>query len=117
MTAEREAAEDSVERLRAQCAAIGFDLDKASSSLVERMRLLAEYSKTFDDARRMASYADRIFRHYDLARPAEAFSPLERQTVVLACLFSDIGKTGPEHADADGRRLIAEAFAVENVRD
>jgi hypothetical protein len=111
------AAEESVQQLRVQCAAIGFDLDRASSSLVERMRLLAEHSKTFDDARRMASYAERIFRHYETARPAEAFSALERQTVVLACLFSDIGKTGPEEADAEGRRLIVEAFAVENVDD
>jgi hypothetical protein len=117
MTVDGGTAEDSVERLRVQCAAIGFDLEKASSSLVERMRLLAEHSKTFDDAKRMSSYADRIFRHYDMTKPAEAFTALERQTVVLACLFSDIGKTGPEDADADARRLIAEAFAVENVRD
>ena len=106
-----------MELLRVQCAAIGFDLDKAKSSLVERMRLLAEHSKTFDDARRMSSYADRIFRHYERVKPAEAFDELERQTVLLACLFSDIGKTGPEDADADARRLIAEAFAIENVRD
>jgi hypothetical protein len=115
---EAAATEESVRQLRVQCAAIGFDLDGASSSLVERMRLLAEHSKTFDDARRTASYAERLFRHYETRRPAaEGFSALERQTVVLACLFSDIGKTGPEDADADGRRLIAEAFAVENVDD
>lgn len=81
------------------------------------MRLLAEHSKTFDDARRMSSYAERFFRHYDTAKPKKAFSALERQTVVLACLFSDVGKTGPADADADDRRLVAEAFAVENVRD
>lgn len=109
-------AEACVEQLRAQCAAIGFELEEASS-LVERMRLLAEHSNTFDDASRMSSYADRIFRHYDAAKPAQAFSALERQTVVLACLFSDIGKTGPADAGAEARRVIAEAFAVENVRD
>jgi hypothetical protein len=108
---------DSVEQLRLECAKIGFDLDRAGSSLVERMRLLAECTKTCDDAQRMASYASRVFRHYDLAKPDKAFDPLERQTVVLACFFSDIGKTGPEHADAEARRLIAEAFAVENVPD
>ncbi len=111
------AAEDCVEELRGQCAAIGFDLDNASSSLVERMQLLAEQSNTFDDASRMSSYASRIFRHYEVSKPAQAFTPLERQTVVLACLFSDIGKTGPVDAGADARRVIAEAFAVENVRD
>jgi hypothetical protein len=81
------------------------------------MRLLAERSGTFDDARRMASYAERIFRHYDVTKPSEAFGALERQTVVLACLFSDIGKTGPADASMEDARLVAEAFAVENVRD
>lgn len=110
-------ADDPIEGLRALCAAIGFDLDDAERLLIERVRLLAEHSRTFDDAIRMASYAERIFRHYDVAKPAEAFGALERQTVVLACLFSDIGKTGPAGADVEDARLVAEAFAVENVRD
>ncbi len=114
MPAERE---EAVERLRAQCAAVGFDLDKASGALIDRMCLLSEHSKTFDDATRTASYAERIFRYYETTKPAEAFTELERQTVVLACLFSDVGKTGPEHADAEGRRLIVEMFSVENVGD
>jgi len=117
MTDEGGATDDAVEGLRARCAALGFALDEAGCSLVERLRLLAEHSKAFDDAMRMASYADRIFRHYDMARPAEAFTAVERQTVALACLFSDIGKTGPADADADARRLVTEVFAVENVRD
>lgn len=116
MSADREA-DDSLEQLRAQCTAFGFDLDHAGSSLLERMRLLAERSKSFDDAMRLTAYADRIFRHYDAVKPAAAFSPVERQTVVLACLFSDVGKTGPEDAGPEDRRLIAEVFAVENVRD
>jgi hypothetical protein len=105
------------ERLRLHCEAIGFDLDQAKGSLVERVRLLAKHTETFEDAKRLSSYADRLFRHYDAVRPEDAFSALERQTIVLACLFSDIGKTGPEGADDEARRLIAEAFAVENVRD
>lgn len=110
-------ADESLRRLRGQCDAIGFDLDRASSSLLERMQLLAQHSGTFDDAIRLATYADRIFRHYDATKPAASFTPLERQTVVLASLFSDIGKTGPADADAEARRIIVEAFAVENVRD
>jgi hypothetical protein len=117
MTQRSAKADEAIKRLRAHCAAIGFDLDQAASSLVERMRLLAEHSKTFDDASRMSDYAERIFRHYDVAKPSEAFTLLERQTIVLACLFSDVGKTGPANADANDRRLIVEAFAVENVRD
>ncbi len=108
---------DPLSRLRAACAASGFDLDTASASLVERMRLLEEHSRTFEDARRMASYAERIFRHYETNGAAQAFTPVERQTVVLACLFSDIGKTGPAYAGPEARRYVAEAFGVENVRD
>jgi len=108
---------DPMEPLRERCAATGFDLDRADPSLVDRMRLLARDSKTFDDANRMSSYADRIFRHYEEVKPDAAFDSVERRTVVLGCLFSDIGKTGPADADAEGRRLVAEIFAVENVRD
>jgi len=104
------------QRLHAHCAAVGFELE-ADGMLLERMRLVGEESKTFDDALRMASLAQRIFRYYETTKPASALTPVERRTVILASLFSDIGKTGPAHADADDRRLIAEAFAVENVRD
>lgn len=117
MTADRQNAGDPLERLRARCTEFGFDLERAGGSLLERMRLLAEQSKAFDDALRLTSYAEQIFRHYDLTKPTRAFTPLERQTVVLACLFSDVGKTGPEGAGPEDRRRIAEAFAVENVRD
>lgn len=110
-------ADDSLRRLRGQCSAIGFDLDRASHTLVERMQLLAEHSGTFDDALRLASYAERVFHHYDATKPENAFTPIERQTVVLASLFSDLGKTGPAEADAHARRIVVEAFAVENVRD
>jgi hypothetical protein len=117
MPANHEIPDDPVQPMRARCASVGFDLDRAGGSLVDRIRLLGEQSQTLDDALRMASYADRIFRHYDATKPDAAFTALERQTVILACLFSDIGKTGPEDADASARRLIAEAFAVENVED
>lgn len=109
--------DDPIEGLRASCAAVGFDVEKADRSLGERVRVLAEHSCTFDDARRMVSYAERIFAHYDLTKPDRAFGALERQTVVLGCLFSDIGKTGPAGAAIEDARLVAEAFAVENVRD
>lgn len=110
-------ADDALSRLRAGCATFGFDLDAASEGLVERLRLLEENSPTFEDARRMATYAERVFRHYEAQGPAMAFTPIERQTVVLACLFSDIGKTGPADAGPEARRYVAEVFGVENVRD
>lgn len=108
---------DRSEALSVICAEVGFDLDRASSSLRDRMHLLAEHSEIFDDAVRMASQAREVFRYYDTTKPAEAFTPNERLTVVLATLFSDIGKTGPANADHDARRLIVEMFAVEGVKD
>jgi hypothetical protein len=103
--------------LRAICAEVGFDLDQATPALVERMWLLAEYSQTFDDAVRMAGYARQVFAYYEAHKPSEAFTPSEQRQIVLACLFSDIGKTGPAHADRDGQRLIVEMFSIEGVRD
>jgi hypothetical protein len=108
---------DSLKRLRAHCLRVGFDLDRASPSLVHRMQLLAERSQTLDDATRTASYAERIFDHYDATKPSATFTPLERRTIVLACLFSDVGKTGPVGANEDDRRLIVDMFSVEGVRD
>lgn len=96
---------------------MGFDLARADAALVDRVRVLEERGETFADAERMAAAAEAVFAHYERAHPDEAFTPSERRTVVLGCLFSDIGKTGPAHADAEGRALVADMFAVENVRD
>lgn len=109
--------DDPVERVRPYCAAVGFDLATAEGALLDRLRLIAEGSKTFDDAIRLASFAERVFRHYEETKPARAFTPEERRTVVLACLFSDIGKTGPPEADDTLRRYVVDVFAIENVKD
>jgi hypothetical protein len=103
--------------LRSICSEVGFDLAHADAALLQRMELLAEYSETVSDAKRMVGAAQAIFRHYETAKPSVAFSASERRTVVLGCLFSDIGKTGPAAADENGRRLIVEMFAVERVSD
>lgn len=85
--------------------------------VLERMRILAASSETATDGTRMARWAAAVFDHYDAANPSRPWTPVERSTVVLGCLFSDIGKTGPLHADADGQILIAEMFSVEGVKD
>lgn len=108
---------DSTSRLRAVCLEVGFDLDHAKASIVDRMRLLSEHTETFDDASRMAMFAHDVFRYYAERKPERAFSALEQRTVVLGCLFSDVGKTGPERANAAERRLVAEMFSIENVDD
>lgn len=109
--------DDPLERLRPHCAAVGFDLGVAEEALLERMRLIADGSKTFDDALRMAGLARRVFRYYEETKPERAFTEEEQRTVVLASLFSDIGKTGPAEADATARRYVVDVFAVENVKD
>jgi hypothetical protein len=103
--------------LRAICAKVGFDYDRVDASICDRMRLLASNTETIADSERMAEYAFDVFRYYDETKPAEAFSDVERQTIVLGCLFSDVGKTGPKGADADDQKLIVEMFSIENVQD
>ncbi len=108
---------ETTDRLCALAAEVDFDFQRLAPSVVERLRLLAEYTETVRDAERMVSRARQVFRHYETSKPAAAFSDVERRIVVLGCLFSDIGKTGPSNADASGQRLIVEMFGVEGVRD
>jgi len=106
---------ETIARIRALCAEVGFDLDNVRASIIERMQLLSEHSETVADGARMIARAWQIFGYYERAKPAQAFTELERRIVVLGCLFSDIGKSGPVGANADGQALIAEMFAVEGV--
>lgn len=106
-----------MQRLRAICAEVGFDLARAEASLIDRIRLLADVTETVADCERMVASARRVFRYYEETKPRDAFSESERQIVVLGCVFSDIGKTGPSSADTSGQRLVVEMFAVEGVRD
>lgn len=107
----------AVERVSGICERVGFDLRHAGDDVLRRLELLAEYSETVSDLERMAALAFRLFRYYDESCPHEGFGEVERRTVVLGCLFSDIGKTGPKHADAAGQRLIVEMFSIERVED
>jgi hypothetical protein len=108
---------DPIECLRGLCADVGFDLDRADASLLDRMRLLADQTESVSDAERMVAIANAVFRHYDSEKPADAFNEAERRIVVLGCLFADVGKTGPRDASPADRTMIAAMFAVENVRD
>jgi hypothetical protein len=108
---------DAVQAMRALCAGVEFDLDGVKPSVVDRLRLLDEHSETVADSTRMIARAWDVFRYYERMQPADSFTEVERRIVVLGCLFSDIGKTGPLGASADGQTLIAEMFAVEGVRD
>jgi hypothetical protein len=102
-------------RLRLICAAQGLSLGALEPRILERMRLLAETTETVKDCQRIAGLAERMFAFYEHKRPSDRFNAIEQKTVVIGSLFSDIGKTGPAHADHDGQRLVTEMFSVERV--
>ena len=108
---------DSLQRLRAACAEVGFDFDSVAPAVVARIRLLAECTETVSDCERMIAIARDVFRYYDRVKPLASFNQAERRIVVLGCVFSDIGKTGLASASTSGQRLVLEMFAVEGVPD
>jgi len=107
----------SFERLGTICADVGLDLERIRPSIVARMRLLAETTETVNDCERAVRIANDIFRYYDVSKPLERFTALERRIVVIGTIFSDIGKSGPAGAGPDGQQLVAEMFAVECLMD
>lgn len=118
LTIQAASAKTPLGRLRAICAHSGLDLDKVDPTILERMRLLAETTETLRDCERATEIAEDIFRYYEVFKPPrERFTVLERRTVVIGTLFSDIGKSGPASASADGQRLVAEMYGVERVLD
>lgn len=107
----------AVARIEAIAAEVGFDVRHLAPFILERMRLLASSSETVSDGARMVDFARKVFARYDASNPDRPWSAMERRTVVLGSLFSDIGKTGPLHATEEGQRLFTEMFAVERVDD
>jgi hypothetical protein len=107
----------SLDRLRTVCADVGFDLERIRPSILARMRLLADTTKTVSDCERAVRIANDVFRYYDVSKPLKRFTALERRIVVIGTIFSDIGKSGPAGATLDGQQLVAEMFAVECVMD
>jgi hypothetical protein len=108
---------DAIAAMRAVVVDVGFDVKRLAPFFIDRMRLLATSSETATDGTRMARFAQRVFAHYDAANEDRPWTTLERSTVVLGCLFSDVGKTGPLHAPVEGQKLVAEMFSVEGVKD
>jgi hypothetical protein len=105
-------------RLGEICARAGLDLQRVDRSILVRMRLLAATTETVRDCERCTDLAEAFFHYDDAVKPPEErFTTLERRTVVIGTLFSDIGKSGPEHADARGQQLVAEMYAIESVID
>lgn len=96
---------------------VGLDVEKVAPRIVARLELLNEITKTVEDGEKAISVAKAIFEYYEQSKPDEAFSDLEKKTVVIGSLFSDVGKTGPKLASTEQQTLICEMFAVENVMD
>lgn len=110
-------AEPAFARLRAICAVYGLELDAVGPHVLERMRLLSEATETVKDCERIVGLAQYVFQYYEEHVPQRRMTALEQKTVVIGSLFSDVGKTGPAGADAEGQRLISEMFAIERVPD
>lgn len=102
-------------RIKEACARAGVSVAQLDQAILERMALLAQYTPTFDDCQRTMDMADLVFAHLEAA--GDSFSSLEKATVRIGSLFSDIGKTGPGRASTDQQRLVAEMFSVERVPD
>jgi hypothetical protein len=111
------ASTDFLARLGESSARVGFELASIGPALIERLATLDACSPVLADAERISAWAFTLFRHYELSKPDQAFDAEERRVVILASLFSDIGKTGPLRADAAQRTQIAQMFAVEGVKN
>lgn len=106
-----------VTRLNGICAQVGFDLLSVKPFVLARLELLGALSPIIDDAECMTSQAFAVFRHYEEQKRDRLFDADERRVVVIGCMLSDIGKTGPLAADAKAQRLVAEMFSVEGVEN
>lgn len=106
---------ESYNRLLQMLADFGADPDTVKPEVLARMRLLAETTETVRDCERAVAIAERVFARRAERKPAEAFTDLEKRTVALGSLFSDIGKTGPAGAAPEEQKIIAEMYAVEEV--
>jgi len=94
---------------------IGLDKKEIGPQIIGRMKLLDKLTCFVADALAAIRYSDIIFNFYENTN--SPFSDGEKQIVKIGMLFSDIGKTGPARANKRQQRLIAEMFAVENVRN
>lgn len=85
---------------------IDFDINKFPE-LLQRLTELASLPEShFDDAVKMSEIVDIIW--HDIEKSKEI--TLNKEEVKLACLFHDIGKSGPVEADEEQRSLIQEIF-------
>ena len=105
----------TLERVRKACARADVDIEQLDAAIIERLGLLAETTSTLDDCQRAVELAGRVFAHYEKA--GFPFTPIEKSTVKIGSLFSDIGKTGPALATQDQQRLVVEMFSIELVPD
>lgn len=96
---------------------LGFDVQQLDPEITQRLTLLEETTPTIHDEKRAIRYARKIFRHYQKKHPEHAFSEEEKMTVEAGTMLTDIGKSGPPHADRQAEKLIAEMFSIEGVED
>ena len=94
----------------------GFDLEKISSSIMARLRLMNELTNFVEDEEHTIQYAKKLFEYYDHTSDKETFTDAEKRNIVGGLIFSDIGKTGPASANEDQQRLILRLYGIEGVQ-
>jgi hypothetical protein len=88
-------------------------------SILRRLTILNEGSRTLEDEARALGYADRFFAHYNLTHSENRktgdrpFSPEEMGVVRSATILADIGKTGPVTAPEHVQRAVVAVFGVD----
>jgi hypothetical protein len=96
----------------------GFE-SALSPSLLKRLHILNEGSKTLQDEARALGYADRFFAHYNQTHSENPltgdrpFSPDEMGVVRAGTILADIGKTGPVTAPEHVQRAVVAVFGVD----
>jgi len=107
------ASTQSVNQLHEVLSNAGIQPHELDPLLTERMQLLASHTETLSDALRAIELAERMLHAF--ASRGQPFSAVEKATVVIGSLFSDIGKTGPLSATAAQQHLIVDMFSIERV--
>lgn len=104
-------------RIRTTLERLGIDCEKLHPDILDRFVLLEKTTPTLDDERRAITYARALFHHYEKKDSEYIFTEREKHRVEIGTIFSDIGKTGPQNATLEQRRIIAEIFGIENHID
>src|SRR3989338_1189642 len=94
MTTSQKEVETERDHMRELFKELGLDIEKMNPNIVRKLLLLNEKTGTFKDEERAIHLAQALFKFYEDNPPNQRFSALEKKTVLIGTMFTDIGKTG-----------------------